>query len=84
MTKKSNKKSLLVPTIALAIACLGLAIGLTICLISNIKLHEENNKMDAILDVACYYSGDKNTCDRGIKALMGMDLDDIKSFRWGY
>ncbi len=40
----------------------------------------EIDKYEAILDVACDYSGNRYSCEQGVKTLKGMSAEDIKDF----
>ncbi len=84
MTKiKQNKtKQLKISILILSVTCFLLAVGLTISLIFNMKQKEKIEKMDTILDMFCYYSGDASTC-KGIDLLMEMDLNDLRNGRFG-
>lgn len=71
MTKR--EKTLTVVSVSIAILFFGLAVAL--CVVS-----DENKKYQAILDVACDYSGNASNCKQGIKMLKGMSIKDIENF----
>ena len=60
-------------------AIIGLIIAVIATIIGLIIMGHEIEKYDAILDMACNYSGASYSCEQGVKMLKGMSVEDIKS-----
>lgn len=60
-------------------AIIGLVIAVVATIIGLIIMGHEIEKYDAILDMACNYSGASYSCEQGVKMLKGMSVDDIKN-----
>ncbi len=71
MTNK--EKTLTAVSVILALIVFWLAVALC-------SASEKVSRYQAILDVACSYSGDTPACKQGVKMLEDMDIEDIKSF----
>lgn len=70
-TKTSKEKGLIVLSVLMGVAIIGLIAGLA-------AASQERDKYKAILDLACDYSYDTQSCKQGMKYLKGMDTSAIK------
>lgn len=73
MTTKatSKEKGLIVLSVLMGVVIIGLIAGL-------IATSQESDKYKAILDLACDYSYNTQSCKQGMKYLKGMDTSAIK------
>ena len=73
MTKMTGKEKIFLgTTVVLVVAFIAAIVGI-------INISQENRKLEAIIDMACNYSGDVTSCKRGIKMLKGMSTEDIEN-----
>lgn len=70
-TKTSKEKGLIVLSVLMGVVIIGLIAGL-------IATSQERDKYKAILDLACDYSYNTQSCKQGMKYLKGMDTSAIK------
>lgn len=70
-TKTSKEKGLIVLGVLMGVVIIGLIAGL-------VATSQERDKYKAILDLACDYSYNTQSCKQGMKYLNGMDTSTIK------
>ena len=63
---------------ALGVICGLLLVAFVVLAVKNSNLNKENEKLNAILEMSCDYSGNIAQCRQGINMLKGMELEDIK------
>lgn len=67
-----REKKLTAGLVFVAVLLIGALIGLGI-------MAQEESKYEAILDMACKWSGSSYSCEQGVKALKGMSAEDIRN-----
>ncbi len=69
----NREKKLIAGLIFVVVLLIGALIGLGI-------MAQEESKYEAILDMACDFSGNSYSCEQGMKMLKGMSAEEIRSF----
>lgn len=69
----NREKKLTAGLIFVVVLLIGALIGLGI-------MAQEESKYEAILDMACDFSGNSYSCEQGMKMLKGMSTEDIRNF----